>query len=96
MGYTEFLSRDLKPENILGVTNTSGKGKGDIRWKLADFGVAKLLNSDGLGKFYGSTVCGTPLYMAPEVLRGMLVYQNQVIPTKAHYEPSADIWSLGR
>jgi len=57
--------------------------------------VAKLLNSDGLGKFYGSTVCGTPLYMAPEVLRGLLVYRNQVIPTKAHYEPSADIWSLG-
>ena len=47
--------RDLKPENIL--------INGDGHIKLADFGFAKNLNRE---KTY--TVCGTPEYMAPEVL----------------------------
>ena len=48
--------RDLKPENIL-ITAT-----GHI--KLADFGFAKQLNSQE--KTY--TLCGTPEYLAPEVI----------------------------
>jgi len=49
--------RDLKPENIL--IHKSG------HLKLTDFGFAKLLKD---GRTY--TICGTPAYMAPEILTG--------------------------
>lgn len=52
------IYRDLKPENILVDMN------GYI--KLTDFGLAKEnLTKDGKTK----TFCGTPEYMAPEVLQ---------------------------
>lgn len=50
--------RDLKLENFL-LTKT-----GDISHiKLADFGLAKLLKWGSM-----DTVCGTPNYVAPEVI----------------------------
>jgi len=51
-----YVYRDLKPENIL------MDGRGNL--KLADLGFAKLV-FDG-GRAY--TVCGTPDYLAPEVI----------------------------
>jgi mitogen-activated protein kinase kinase kinase 7 len=57
------LHRDLKPDNILGVTGSGG----GLVWKLADFGLAKVMSADKQGEFYTSTLCGTPIYMAPEV-----------------------------
>ena len=36
-------------------------------WKLADFGLVKLLGENAQGDFYAHTECGTPSYMAPEV-----------------------------
>jgi serine/threonine protein kinase len=67
------IYRDLKPENIV----LSMKQRGHI--KLVDFGFAKLI------KWQQKTFtnCGTPVYIAPEVLRG----------TGHSYE--VDIWSLG-
>jgi serine/threonine protein kinase len=54
------VHRDLKPENVL-VTN-------DGRVKIADFGIAKTIQSDGERSFVTATgvMVGTPAYMAPE------------------------------
>lgn len=47
--------------------------------KLADFGFARHLPSTSLAE----TLCGSPLYMAPEILR----YER--------YDAKADLWSVG-
>ncbi|KAK5629612.1 hypothetical protein RRF57_005327 [Xylaria bambusicola] len=47
--------------------------------KLADFGFARVLPSTSLAE----TLCGSPLYMAPEILR----YER--------YDAKADLWSVG-
>lgn len=66
--------RDLKPENLLLVSKTCDK---DI--KIADFGFAKkVIHEESL-----FTQCGTPEYVAPEILRN--------VP----YGTKADMWSLG-
>ena len=67
-----MVYRDLKPENIL------LDSKGHI--KLTDFGLSKILE-DGEDKAY--TLCGTPQYLAPEVL------------LRKGYDKAVDWWSLG-
>eukprot|EP01123_Difflugia_compressa_P013375 TRINITY_DN615_c0_g1_i1.p1 TRINITY_DN615_c0_g1~~TRINITY_DN615_c0_g1_i1.p1 ORF type:complete len:472 (+),score=95.17 TRINITY_DN615_c0_g1_i1:51-1466(+) len=64
--------RDLKPENLL----CSGDENNTI--KVTDFGLSKDFGSASL-----RTSCGTPDYVAPEVLRGQ------------PYDNSVDIWSIG-
>jgi len=66
------IHRDIKSDNIL-----IGK-KGEI--KLADFGYAVQL-SDAEEK--RTTICGSPYWMAPEVIQG------------EKYGKTIDIWSLG-
>jgi serine/threonine protein kinase len=64
-----IIYRDLKPENILiGV---------DGYLKLTDFGFAKVIENRTF------TLCGTPEYLAPEIL------QNQ------GHGKSVDWWTLG-
>ena len=65
-----IIYRDLKPENIL-ITKTG-------YLKLTDFGFAKFLDE---GKTY--TLCGTPEYLAPEI-----------IMNKGHGKP-VDWWTMG-
>ncbi len=65
-----IVFRDLKPENVLIGCD------GHIR--LGDFGFAKKIHKE---KTY--TICGTPEYMAPEVLN------------KEGYDESVDWWALG-
>jgi len=64
--------RDLKPENLL-----CGGPDGSVI-KVTDFGLSK-----DFGKGSLKTSCGTPDYVAPEVLKG----QN--------YDNSVDVWSVG-
>ena len=68
-----ILYRDLKPENIL--LDEIG------HIKLTDFGLSKIMNNIEKDKTY--TVCGTPVYVAPEVLTGQ------------GYNKLVDWWSLG-
>src|SRR5262249_38842395 len=56
-----ILHRDLKPQNIM-LTQASG----GPRWKLVDFGVAKLM----VGPTTDNLVAGTLPYMAPEQAAG--------------------------
>jgi len=66
--------RDLKPTNLLlkddeDLTNV----------KIADFGLSKIIGENTMMQ----TACGTPIYVAPEVLTGEA------------YEKEVDMWSVG-
>lgn len=54
------LQRDLKPQNLLLSDNTP-----QAVLKIADFGFARNLEPQNLAE----TMCGSPLYMAPEILQ---------------------------
>ena len=54
------MQRDLKPQNLL-LMDTSATPV----VKIADFGFARNLQPQGLA----DTLCGSPLYMAPEILQ---------------------------
>ncbi|ETW06246.1 CAMK/CAMK1 protein kinase, variant 1 [Aphanomyces invadans] len=69
------VHRDLKPENLLLTSKLD-----DASIKLADFGFAKRVDMHDEGL---KTACGTPGYVAPEILKG------------AAYGKSVDIWSIG-
>ena len=70
-----IVHRDLKPENLLYKAPEP-----DETLKLADFGFAAILNNEAS---LLRTCCGTPAYVAPEILKGK------------GYTAAVDMWSLG-
>ena len=63
-----IIHRDLKPENVLIRASRTGA----LRAKLIDFGIAKLAHHrDDVDSGQDPSTLGTPLYLAPEVARGL-------------------------
>jgi serine/threonine-protein kinase ULK2 len=58
----KIIHRDLKPENIL--IHHKNNDHTEIEVKIADFGISRKITSS----IQAHTICGTPAYMAPEVL----------------------------
>merc|ERR1711916_4161 len=73
MHSSDICHRDLKPENLLLVSEDD-----DSEVKIADFGYAK-----NISMLHDEAPCGTPGYVAPEILRG------------DPYAGEVDIWSMG-
>uniref|UniRef100_A0A0R3S6H6 Protein kinase domain-containing protein n=1 Tax=Elaeophora elaphi TaxID=1147741 RepID=A0A0R3S6H6_9BILA len=67
------VHRDLKPENLLYYDQTE-----DSKIMISDFGLSKIEESGVM-----ATACGTPGYVAPEVLQ------------QKPYGKAVDIWSIG-
>ncbi|KAI1233041.1 hypothetical protein IHE44_0006231 [Lamprotornis superbus] len=72
-----IIHRDLKPENVL-----LSSSEEICLIKITDFGQSKILGEASLMK----TLCGTPMYLAPEVLNSL---------GTAGYSRAVDCWSLG-
>lgn len=70
-----IIHRDLKPENIL----IEPYSKNQFRIKITDFGLSKL----GTPAELVFDCCGTPAYVAPEVLH------------KVGYKAKVDLWACG-
>ena len=73
-----IVHRDLKPENILYADK---KGDNMDVIKIADFGLARSLAAKGEMM---KTACGTPGYVAPEILAN-----------KGYDKTAVDMWSVG-
>ncbi|KAM4723197.1 serine/threonine-protein kinase 33 [Rhinophrynus dorsalis] len=79
----DIVHRDLKLENILVKSNDSSDSEEmTLNIKVTDFGLAVQKGGVGSENMLQST-CGTPIYMAPEIIN-------------AHdYSQQCDIWSVG-
>ena len=67
----QIIHRDIKPENVL-----LGSG---MQAKLTDFGWSNYMQ----GEYKRTTVCGTPIYLAPEMI------------SNSGHDEKVDIWCIG-
>jgi len=70
----DIIHRDLKPENLLYESEDEG-----ALIKISDFGLARFLSASN----FATTACGTPGYVAPEILMSK------------KYGKEVDVWSIG-
>ena len=70
-----IIHRDIKPENLL----FSCKDPSSRTIKVSDFGLARFISNETLA----TTTCGTPGYVAPEILE------------QRPYGVECDFWSIG-
>ena len=66
-----IIHRDIKPENVLLATG--------MQAKLTDFGWSNYMQ----GEYKRTTVCGTPIYLAPEMINN------------TGHDEKVDIWCIG-
>lgn len=80
----QVVHRDIKLENILVTRSEEDRNAEptieDFVFKIGDLGFAKKLSDHGV---LSKTLAGTPLNMAPEMLKG------------ESYTAKVDVWSLG-
>ncbi|KAJ6246203.1 serine/threonine-protein kinase 17 [Anaeramoeba flamelloides] len=69
-----IVHRDLKPENVL-LSNDSINSQ----IKISDFGLSERISKNG----NLNTACGTPYYVAPEIIK------------RSGYGQHVDLWSIG-
>ena len=69
-----IIHRDLKPENLLYQSSNENS-----IIKISDFGLARFVQGNQLA----TTACGTPGYVAPEIVKGH------------GYGKEVDYWSIG-
>ncbi|CAF0976843.1 unnamed protein product, partial [Didymodactylos carnosus] len=77
----DIVHRDLKLENIL-LKNPVETKMDDFDIKVTDFGLSSKKSITGTDTLFNE-YCGTPLYMAPEIL------ENK------NYSALCDVWALG-
>jgi serine/threonine-protein kinase len=75
------IHRDIKPENVLVELQRPAEGPPTVRVMLTDFGIAKLLDAQGITST--GQVLGSPAHMAPEQIEGSAV------------DVRADVFGLG-
>jgi serine/threonine protein kinase len=77
-----IVHRDLKPENLLYASSDPLSSAYNLV-KISDFGFSRVSEFACM-----RTTCGTPEYMAPEVVTG-------AAGCVSGYGPEVDLWSLG-
>ncbi|TKR64850.1 hypothetical protein L596_025327 [Steinernema carpocapsae] len=82
----DIMHRDLKPQNMMLHCEGQVQKWEQLTVKLCDFGFAGVLSEQQMCY----SVCGSPVYMAPEV---MFASDNSL--DYSGYGPQADLYSLG-
>jgi len=81
---TVIIHRDIKPQNLF-IDNDKETGKFVLH--IADFGIVKVFSEKN---YKVMTICGTPMYIAPEILKAIESKQVNVV-----YTPNVDVFAFG-